>query len=98
MHLRNQHRLRDFFLGDVEAFGDLKVRRLAAELLEKRAGSLADSVKGAGAIQRNADDSRLLRERLKDALANPPHRVRDELDALRLVEFVGCADEAEVAL
>ena len=98
MHLRDQHRLRDFFFGDVEAFGDLEVRRLATELLEKRARPLADAVQRAGTIQWHPYDSRLLGQRLKNALPDPPHRVRDELDALRLVEFVRRADEPEVAL
>src|SRR5256885_15713518 len=31
------------------------------------------------------------------SLADPPHRVRDELDPLRLVELVGGADQAKVA-
>src|SRR5437868_685745 len=97
MHLRDEHRLRDFFLGDVEAFRNLEVRRLAAELLEKRARALSDSVKRARTIQWNANDSRLFRERLEDALTDPPDCVRDELDALRLVELVRCADESEVA-
>jgi len=35
---------------------------------------------------------------LEDRLPNPPHRVRDELDAFGLVELVGGANEAEVAL
>src|SRR5205823_1379810 len=41
--------------------------------------------------------ARLLGQRLENRLANPPHRVRDELDAFRLVELVGGANEAEVA-
>src|SRR5690242_4966194 len=52
----------------------------------------------AGAIQRNTYDARLLRERLQNCLTNPPNRVRDELDPLRLVEFVRGANETEVAL
>src|SRR4029078_8882792 len=98
MHLRDQHRLGDFFLGDVEAFSDLSMRRLTAELLEQSARSLSDAVESARAIERNAQDARLFRESLKNALANPPHSVRDELDSFRLVELVSGANEAKVAL
>src|SRR6185437_6350617 len=37
-------------------------------------------------------------EGLQDRLADPPDGIGDELDALRLVEFVGGANESEVAL
>ena len=69
-----------------------------AKKYQNQGVSLSDSMERARAVQRNADNSRLLGERLKDALADPPHRVRDELDSLRLVELVGCADQSEVAL
>ena len=49
-------------------------------------------------IQRHPHDTRLLSQRLKDCLANPPHRVRDELDSLGFVEFVRGADQTEIAL
>src|SRR5450759_347883 len=98
MHLRDHHRLGDFVLADVHAFRDLEVGRLTTELLEEAARSLPDAVQRPGAIERHTHDARLLGQRLEDRLADPPHRVRDELDALRLVEFVGGANEAEVAL
>src|SRR5262249_9035128 len=81
----------------VHAVGDLGVRGLAPELLQERVRSLADTMQRARAIERNANDARLLRERLQDRLTNPPHRVRDELDALRLVELMRRANETEVA-
>ena len=83
---------------DVHAVGDLGVRRLAPELLQQRVGPLADAVQRAGAVERHAHDARLLGQRLEDRLPDPPHGVGDELDALGLVELVGGADEAEVAL
>ena len=55
-------------------------------------------MQSAGAVQGDTYDSRLFGQCLKDGLANPPNRVRDELDPLRLVEFVGGANETEVAL
>src|SRR6185369_9122368 len=86
------------FLRDVHPLGDLGVRRFAAELLEEHARPLADAVQRAGAIERNAHDAALLRQRLENGLPDPPDRVRDELDPLRLVELVCGADQAEVAL
>jgi hypothetical protein len=55
-------------------------------------------VEGPGAVERHADDAALLGERLQDRLADPPDGVGDELDPLGLVELVGRADQAEVAL
>src|SRR6185503_3115128 len=86
------------FFRDVHAGRDLFVRGVASQLLEQRGGALADAVQRARAVERHAHDARLLGQRLQNGLANPPDRVRDELDALRLVEFVRGANEAEVAL
>ena len=88
----------DLLHRDVHPLGDLGRRRLAAQLLEQRGGALADPVQRAGAVERHADDAALLGQRLQDGLADPPDGVGDELDALGLVELVGGADEAEVAL
>ena len=73
-------------------------RRLPPQLLQQRGGALADPVQRAGAVQRHPHDAALLGQRLEDRLPDPPHGVRDELDALGLVELVGRADQAEVAL
>jgi hypothetical protein len=40
----------------------------------------------------------LLRERLENGLPNPPNGVRNEFDALGLVEFMRGPDQPEVAL
>ncbi len=88
----------DLFHRDVHALGDLGRRRLAAQLLQQRRRALADAVQRAGPVERHPHDAALLGERLENRLADPPHRVGDELDALGLVELVGGADEAEVAL
>src|SRR5690606_2886229 len=52
----------------------------------------------AGAVERDTDDPALLGQRLENGLADPPDRIGYELDPLGLVEFVGSADQAEVAL
>jgi hypothetical protein len=48
-------------------------------------------------IERHPDNAGLLGQRLEDRLADPPHRVADELDAFGLVEFVSRANQTEVA-
>src|SRR5690554_356844 len=88
----------DLVMGEVELLGDLLDSRLAAELLEQGRGPPADLVERAGAVERDAYDAALFRERLEYGLPDPPHGVGDELDALGLVEFPGGPDEAEVAL
>nr|GEY37290.1 hypothetical protein [Tanacetum cinerariifolium] len=45
-----------------------------------------------------AHDAALLGQSLQDALANPPHGVRDELEALRLIEALGRFNQPQVAL
>jgi len=45
----------------------------------------------AGAVERYPDDAALLGEGLQNCLPDPPYGVRDELDALGLVEFVSGA-------
>ena len=79
MHLRDEHRLRDLFLCDVQAFGYLEVSRLASQLLEKRASALADAVQRARTVEGHSHYPRLLGKSLQYALANPPHRVRKNL-------------------
>src|SRR5438445_12688126 len=98
MHLRDQQRLRSLVLVDVEAFRDLEVGGLSPKLLQQRAGAFADAMQRTRALQRDAHDTRLLCQSLEDRLPNPPHRVRDELDAFGLVELVGGGYQAEVAL
>jgi hypothetical protein len=83
---------------DVHPLGNLRGSRLPAELLQQRRGALAYPVQGSGAVERDPHDPALLGQRLEDGLSNPPDGVGDELDALGLVELVGRADEAEVAL
>lgn len=48
-------------------------------------------------VDGNADRSRLVRDRPGDRLANPPCRVRGELVALRVIEFLHGADQSEIA-
>src|SRR5213079_2802793 len=98
VRLRDRERLRHLLLGAVHPLGDLFDGRLAAELLQERGRALADPVQRAGPVQRHPHDARLLGPRLENRLPDPPDRIGDELDALGLVELVGGADQAKVAL
>src|SRR5690242_16012375 len=49
-------------------------------------------------VHRDADRARLVGDAALDRLADPPRRVRRELEALPPVELLRCADQAEDAL
>src|SRR5687768_10607029 len=98
MRVRDGERALDLLARHVELFGDLLDRGLAAELLEEVRAAASYPVESAGAVERHPHDAALLGQRLEDRLADPPHGVADELDALRLVELMGRPDQTEVSL
>ena len=49
-------------------------------------------------VYRNADRARLVRDRTRHGLADPPRRVRRELEPLAVVELLDGADQAERSL
>ena len=73
-------------------------RRLAAELGHELALGAADLVELLDDVHRDADRARLVGERARDRLADPPGRIGRELEALAVVELLGRADQAERAL
>ena len=85
---------------DREAGGlrDLLGRGLAAELLPQVFGGPHDAREVGRAVERHPHRPALARERGQDRLADPPHGVGDELDALVGIEFAGGGEEADVAL
>jgi hypothetical protein len=68
--------------------GDLLVGGLAAELGDELALGAADLVELLDDVDRDADRARLVGERAGDRLADPPGRVRGELEALAVVELL----------
>src|SRR5690606_29156330 len=96
--LRDCERALHLLVRQVELLGDLLDRGLAPQLLQQGGRPLPDAVQRSCAVERHAHDAALLGQRLQDGLPDPPDGVRDELDALRLVELVGGPDQAEVAL
>src|SRR3954451_16948074 len=83
---------------DASHVGDLLGRRLAAELRDELALGAPDLVELLDDVDRDADRARLVGQRTRDRLADPPGRVGRELEALAVVELLGGAHEAERAL
>src|SRR3954453_10985879 len=79
---------------DAGDFGDLLGGGLTAELGDELALGAADLVELLDVVDRDADRPRLVGERAGDRLADPPGRVRRELEALAVVELLGGADQA----
>src|SRR5690606_29762564 len=71
--------------------------RIAAELLLEPLPLAEDACEIARAIQRHAHRAALIGERGENRLADPPHRVRDELHALVDVELPRGSDQTDVA-
>src|SRR3954451_752908 len=77
---------------------DLEDGRIAVELLSQSAPRAGDAAHLVGDVDGEPDRAALLGERARDRLADPPRRVRRELVAEGVVEFLDGADQAEVAL
>src|SRR5215208_1018678 len=72
--------------------------RLPAKLLPQDLRRLDDAREVRGPVERHANRPTLARERREDRLTDPPHRVRDELDALVGVELPRRGEQADVPL
>src|SRR3954453_13405647 len=77
--------------------GDLLERRLAAELHPERALGAVHLLHALDDVHGHADRARLVGERARDRLADPPRRVRRELVAAAPVELLDRTDQAERA-
>ena len=71
---------------------------LAVELLPQRLGGTYHPGKIGGAIEWHPDRPSMASQCCQDRLADPPHRVGNELDPLVGVEFPGRSEKADVAL
>src|SRR5437660_2780457 len=96
--LRDLHDLADLVRGDEHPLRDLLRGRLTAELLEESTRHANELVDRLDHVDRDADRPRLVRDRTRDRLADPPRRVRRELVTLAVVELPDRADEAGVPL
>src|SRR5689334_13375097 len=88
----------DLLRVDARDLGDLLGRGLAPELGDELALRAADLVQLLHDVDRDADRARLVRQRPRDRLPDPPGRVRRELEALAIVELLRRANETERAL
>src|SRR3954469_6208663 len=79
----------------LELRGDLLRHRLATELLHELALNVHDLVQLLDHVHRDADRARLVRDRARHRLADPPRRVRRELVAAPVVELLDGPDQAE---
>jgi hypothetical protein len=78
--------------------GDLLERRLAAELGPQRPLGPVELLQALDDVHRHPDRARLVGERPRDRLADPPRRVGRELEAAAPVELLHGANQTERAL
>src|SRR6266566_2351213 len=82
---------------NLELGGNFVRTRLAPEPLDQLALDVHDLVQLLDHVHGNPDRPRLVGDRARHRLANPPGRVRRELVALAIVEFLYGANQAEGA-
>src|SRR5215217_3382071 len=83
---------------DPRDVGDLLRRGLAAQLRDELALGTADLVELLHDVDRDADRARLVCERTRDRLPDPPGGVGRELEALAVIELLRRANQTERAL
>src|SRR5262245_1040301 len=82
---------------DLELLRDLLRQGLAPEPLDELPLDVDDLVELLDHVHRDPDRARLVRDRARDRLPDPPGRVGRELEASAVVELLDRADEAERA-
>ena len=78
--------------------GQLPLAGRPLELAAERLPGALEPIEHVGLLLGQAEGRAVLRERVQDRLADPPDRVRDELDVLVRVELLRGLDEPDVAL
>src|SRR5262252_5124563 len=81
-----------------ELLGKLLGRGLAADLVEHLARGAHDLVDGLDHVHGDADGARLVGDRARDRLPDPPRGIGRELVAATILEFVDRLHQADVAL
>src|SRR5439155_4383458 len=93
--LRAAHDLLDLLDGQVEVGRDLERQRLAAQLAAQLPLRAHDPVQLLADVDGEADRARLVGERPRDPLADPPRRVRRKLETPAMVKLLGRAAEPD---
>src|SRR6266511_2072882 len=96
--LRDLEDLADLVERQLHLLGDLLRRRLAPQLLHEVAARPDELVDRLDHVDRDADGPRLVGDRARDRLTDPPRRVRRELVASLVLELVDRLHEADVPL
>ncbi len=96
--LGDLHDLADLVLGNLHLLGQDAGVGLETELLQVLARDAVHLVDGLDHVHRDADGARLVGNRARDRLANPPRGVGRELVAAAVFELVHRLHQADVAL
>ena len=96
--VRGAERLVDVLDREAGRLGELLLRRLAAELDLEPAGRTRQLLLALDDVHRHADRPRVVRDRSLHGLADPPRRVRRELEPAAPVELLDGTVEAERSL
>src|SRR6266540_4383180 len=96
--LRTPADVLDLVTREIEVAADLDGGRLPAELRAELALRPNDLVQLLDDVDGHADRPRLVRERARNCLPDPPGRVRRELEPLAVVELLGGAHEPDRSL
>ncbi|CDN41615.1 hypothetical protein BN871_AI_01260 [Paenibacillus sp. P22] len=96
--LGNLHDLADLVRAEIHLGGNFLRRRFASELLQQLARDADQLVDRLHHVDRNTDGPGLVGDGAGNRLTNPPGRVRAELEAFLVIEFLDSLDETHVAL
>src|SRR5256886_8083754 len=89
--------LADLLLGHLHARGERRRVRLLAGLLQDLAADAVHLVDGLDHVHRDADSARLVGDRARDRLPDPPRGIGRELVAAAVFELVDRLHQADVA-
>ena len=92
------HGLGNFLLVHIGSVAQLCYRGMALELLFETVDFVTDFIERTHLIEWQTHDATLLGNSLKNALANPPYCVRDELETTGLVKLLCGLNQTNVTL
>src|SRR5450755_4370174 len=95
--LRDLQNLPHLRHGNVHALGDFFAGRFASQFLHQLPRGADQLVDGFDHVHRDADRTRLIGNRARDRLPNPPRGVRRKFVAAAVFEFVDSLHQADVA-